>query len=89
MSENTTFGKIRTKIYKMQYILTFNSDCVIIIIWNQISGKEDFIMSKKIAAIIAKAARFSACITCNTTSTIGGYQPTAPKQLKSTKPEKK
>lgn len=46
-------------------------------------------MSKKIAAIIAKAARFSACITCNTTSTIGGYQPTAPKQLKSTKPEKK
>lgn len=47
-------------------------------------------MSKKIASIVAKAAKFSAEIACNTTSTIGGYQPTAPKQLKSNaKSEKK
>lgn len=46
-------------------------------------------MSKKIAAIIAKAARFSAGIACNTTSVINSYQPTAPKQLKKTTPEKK
>lgn len=46
-------------------------------------------MGKKIAAIVAKAAKFSAKAACNTTSLIGEYQPIAPKQLKSTKPEKK
>lgn len=46
-------------------------------------------MGKKIANIIAKAARFSAEFACNTTSLIGNHQPAAPKQLKSTKPEKK
>lgn len=46
-------------------------------------------MGKKIAAIIAKAARFSAGVACNTTSVIGSYQPAAPKQLKKTPPEKK
>ena len=46
-------------------------------------------MSKKIAAIIAKAAKFSAGVACNTTSTISNYQPAAPKQLKKTNPEKK
>lgn len=46
-------------------------------------------VGKKIAAIVAKAARLSAEIACNTTSVINNYQPVAPKQLKSTKPEKK
>ena len=44
---------------------------------------------KKIASIVAKAAKFSAEFACNTTSIISGYQPAAPKQLKSSaKPEK-
>ena len=46
-------------------------------------------MGKKIAAIVAKVAKFSASVACNTTSLIGDYQPVAPKQLKSRKPEKK
>lgn len=46
-------------------------------------------MGKKIAALVAKAARLSASVACNTTSVIGQFQPTAPKQLKSTKSEKK
>lgn len=46
-------------------------------------------MGKKIAAIVAKAAKFSANAACNTTSVISEYQPVAPKQLKSAKPEKK
>lgn len=51
--------------------------------------KGGFTMGKKIAILIAKAARISASVTCNTTSTIGGYQPVIPKQLKSAKPGKR
>lgn len=46
-------------------------------------------MRKKIASIVAKAAWLSAKVACNTTSLIVDYQPVAPKQLKSAKPEKK
>lgn len=46
-------------------------------------------MKKKIAAIVAKAAKLSANVACNTTSVIGQFQPASPKQLKSAKSEKK
>lgn len=47
-------------------------------------------MGKKVASIVAKAAKLSADFACNTTSLIGGFQPAAPKQLKNNaKSEKK
>lgn len=46
-------------------------------------------MGKKIAAIVAKAAKLSAQVACNTTSVINNFQPATPKQLKETKIERK
>lgn len=47
-------------------------------------------MKRKLGQLIAKTAKFSAKIACNSTSLIGLYQPVTPKQLqKKTKPVNK
>lgn len=46
-------------------------------------------MGKTIGRMVAKATLISAKVACNSTSMVGLYQPTAPKQLKSAKKSEK
>lgn len=46
-------------------------------------------MVKTFGKMVAKATMISAKVACNSTSMVGLYQPTAPKQLKSSKKSEK